>query len=77
MRESILRIGACNFFDTGLELHSGSNRSDRAWKLCQEPVAGILDDAAAVVDHRTVRLTYSTTAARRRREVTRGAVGAF
>ena len=29
------------------------------------------------VDHRTVRLTYFSTAARRRREVTRGAVGAF
>jgi hypothetical protein len=52
MRESILRIGACKLFDTGLELHSGSNRSERAWKLCQEPVAGILDDAAAMFGDR-------------------------
>jgi hypothetical protein len=35
-----------------LELQSGSNRSDRTWEFCQEPVASILDDAAAVFgDH--------------------------
>ena len=45
---SILRVSDCKFLDAGLELHSGPNRFDRAWKLRQEPVAGVLDDAAAV-----------------------------
>jgi hypothetical protein len=45
-------VGGCEFFDAGLKLHSRSNRSDRTWKLCQEPVAGILDDAAAVFGDR-------------------------
>ena len=49
---SVFCIGGCKFFDTGLELQSRSNRSDRAWKLCQEPVAGILDDATAVFGDR-------------------------
>ena len=49
---SIFRIGGREFFDAGLKLCSGSNRFDRAWKRCQEPVAGILDDAAAVVGDR-------------------------
>ena len=31
-----------------LELHSSSDRFDRAWKLCQEPIAGVFHDAAAV-----------------------------
>jgi hypothetical protein len=34
--------------DTGLELHSRSNRFDRARKLRQEPIASVLDNAAAV-----------------------------
>jgi hypothetical protein len=34
--------------DTVLELHRSSNRLDRARKLRQEPVAGILHDVAAV-----------------------------
>src|SRR5690242_12939833 len=45
----VFRIGGCQFFNTGLELHSGSNRFDSARKLRQEPVAGVLDDAAAVL----------------------------
>jgi hypothetical protein len=49
---SFFGINGCEFFDTGLELQSGSNRSDRAWKLRQEPVAGVLHDAAAVVGDR-------------------------
>ena len=44
----VFRIGDCKFFDAGLELHSGSNRFDRTRKLRQEPVAGVLHDAAAV-----------------------------
>ena len=44
----VFRITNCKFLDAGLELHSSSNRFDRARKLRQEPVAGILHDAAAV-----------------------------
>ena len=44
----VLRLSRCKFLDAGLELHSSSNRFDRAGKLSQEPVAGVLDDAAAV-----------------------------
>jgi hypothetical protein len=44
----VFRIGGLDFLDTDLKLHSGSNRSDRAWKLRQKPVTGILDDAAPV-----------------------------
>ena len=40
------------FFNAGLELHSSSDRFDRAWKLCQEPIAGIFHDAAAVFRNR-------------------------
>jgi hypothetical protein len=36
------------FFNAGLELHSSSDRFDRAWKLCQEPIAAVFHDAAAV-----------------------------
>ena len=46
---SVIRIGGRKLIDAGLELQSGSNRSDRAWKLRQEPVAGILDNAAYVL----------------------------
>ncbi len=38
----------CKFFDAALELDSSSNCLDRARKLRQEPVAGVLHDAAAV-----------------------------
>ena len=41
-------IVICKFLDTGLELHSSSNRFDRARKVRQEPVPGVLHDAAAV-----------------------------
>jgi hypothetical protein len=37
----------CKFLDAGLELHRGSNRFDRAGKLRQEPVAGVLHDGRA------------------------------
>src|SRR5712691_8864893 len=36
--------------NAALELHSSSNRLDRARKLRQEPVPGVLHDAAAVLD---------------------------
>jgi hypothetical protein len=45
----VFRIASCKFMDAGLELHSSSNRFDRAWKLCQEPIAGVLHNAAAVL----------------------------
>ena len=36
------------FVNAGLELHCGPDRFDRARKLHQEPVAGVLHDTAAV-----------------------------
>ena len=48
----VFRITDCKFLDAGLELHSSPNRLDRAWKLRQEPVAGVLHDAAAVFGDR-------------------------
>ncbi len=45
---SILRVGGRKFSDAGLELRSSSYRLYGARKLRQEPVAGILHDAAAV-----------------------------
>jgi hypothetical protein len=44
----VFRIGHSKFSDARLELHSSPNRFHCARKLCQEPVAGILDDATAV-----------------------------
>jgi hypothetical protein len=44
----VFRLADCKLLDTGLELRSSSNRFDRARKFRQEPVAGILHDAAAV-----------------------------
>ena len=44
----VFSIIHCKFMDTVLELHRSSNRLDRARKLRQEPVAGILHDVAAV-----------------------------
>jgi hypothetical protein len=41
-------IADCMVIDAGLELHSRSNRFDRARKLRQEPVAGVLYDPAAM-----------------------------
>ena len=46
----VFRIGDCKFFDAGLELHSSSNRLDRTRKLRQEPVPGVLHDAATMFD---------------------------
>ena len=46
---AVFRLSGCKFLDVGLELHSSSNRLDRAWKICQEPVTGVLHDAAAVL----------------------------
>jgi hypothetical protein len=48
----VFRVGGCKFFDAGLKLHSGSNRSHRTWKLRQEPVAGMLEDATTVFRNR-------------------------
>src|SRR6516164_7679574 len=42
-------IVKCKFLDTGLELHSSSNRLDRARKLRQEPVPGVFYNAATVI----------------------------
>ena len=44
----LFHLTDCKFRNTSLELHSSSNRFDRARKLRQEPVAGVLHDAAAV-----------------------------
>jgi hypothetical protein len=44
----VFRIADCKFLDAGLELYSSSNRFDRAGKLGQEPVSGVLDYTAAV-----------------------------
>ena len=47
---------SCKFANTRLELYRSSNGFDRARKLRQEPVAGVLHDAAAVFgDCRGVR----------------------
>jgi hypothetical protein len=40
------------FLYAGLELHSSSDRFNRTWKFCQEPVAGVFHDAAAVFRNR-------------------------
>src|SRR6516165_10891562 len=45
---ALFHITDCKVVDAGLELHSGSNRLDRARKLRQEPVPSVLDNAAAV-----------------------------
>ena len=45
---AVFRVTNCKFLDAGLKLHSSPNRFDRARKLRQEPVAGVLHDAAAV-----------------------------
>ena len=47
-RPPIFAVSDSEFIDTGLELHRGPNRLDRAWKLRQEAIAGVLHDAAAV-----------------------------
>jgi len=48
----LCRITDCKFMNTGLELHSSSNRFDGSRKLRQEAVAGILHDAAAMFRNR-------------------------
>ncbi|BBZ98648.1 hypothetical protein BDS110ZK25_43970 [Bradyrhizobium diazoefficiens] len=45
---SFFRIGGGKLPDASLKLHCGANRFDRAWKLCQEPIAGVLHDPASV-----------------------------
>ncbi|AND92622.1 hypothetical protein AB7M42_001243 [Bradyrhizobium diazoefficiens] len=40
------------FADAGLKLNGSSNRFDRAWKLCQEAVAGVLHNAAPAFGNR-------------------------
>src|SRR6266487_4993107 len=44
----VFQLTDCKFLDAGLELHSSADRFDRARKLGQEPVAGVLHNAAAV-----------------------------
>jgi hypothetical protein len=44
-----LYIADSKLVDAALELHGSSNCFDRARKLRQEPVAGVLDNTAAVV----------------------------
>ncbi|MFK4696992.1 hypothetical protein ABIF42_002586 [Bradyrhizobium diazoefficiens] len=44
----VFHITDCKFMNAGLELHRGSNRLDRARKLGQEPVPGVLHDVATV-----------------------------
>ena len=48
----VFRVTDCKFLDAGLKLHSSPNRFDRARKLRQEPVAGVLHDAATVFRNR-------------------------
>ena len=45
---AVLDLIDCEFFDAGLKLHSGSNGFDCTSKLRQEPVPGVLHDAATV-----------------------------
>ena len=44
----VFHVTDCKLVNAGLELHRSSDRFDRARKLRQEPVAGVLHDAAAV-----------------------------
>ncbi len=44
----VLDIADGKLVDAGLELHRSPNRLDRARKLREEAVPGVLDDAAAV-----------------------------
>ena len=48
----VFRLIACKFVNTGLELHCGPKRSDRARKFRQEAVTSVLDNAAAVFSDR-------------------------
>ena len=50
----IFNISDCQFVNPGLELCSSSDGFDGARKLHQEPVAGVLHDAAAVFGNRWV-----------------------
>jgi predicted PurR-regulated permease PerM len=45
----VFRIADCEVVDADLELHSGSNRLHCARKLRQEPVAGVLHNATAML----------------------------
>jgi hypothetical protein len=44
----VFRVTNCELADAGLELRTSSNRFHRARELRQEPVPGVLDDAASV-----------------------------
>jgi hypothetical protein len=44
----VFQVAGCKFMNVVLELQGRSNRFDRARKLRQEPVPGVLDNAAAV-----------------------------
>src|SRR5215468_356250 len=46
---SVFHIADCKFMNAALELHRSANRFDRTWKLRQEPVPGVLDNAASVL----------------------------
>jgi hypothetical protein len=45
---SLFHVTGCKLVNTRLELHRSSDGFDRARKLRQEPVAGVLHDTAAV-----------------------------
>ena len=51
LKAPIFHVFDCKFINTGLEKHRSPNRFDRARKLCQEPVPGVLDNAAAVIGY--------------------------
>jgi len=46
----VFHLTDCKFLDASLELHGSPNGLDRTRKLGQEAVAGVLDDAAAVIE---------------------------
>jgi hypothetical protein len=48
----VFHLADCKFLDAGLESHRSPNRLNRARKLRQEPVPGVLHDAAAMFRNR-------------------------
>ena len=46
---AVFRIADCEVVDAGLELHCGSDRLHCARKFRQEPVAGVLHNATAML----------------------------
>ena len=49
---SFFNLTGCKFLGSSLELQSSSNRLNRAWKLRQETVTGVLHEAAPMLRDR-------------------------